>query len=68
MPVRNVFLTGGTGYMGRHLIPRLTARGHRVTACVRRGYEAKVPAGAQALPLDPLEASALKPALPGHDT
>ncbi|MBW8888847.1 MAG: NAD(P)H-binding protein [Fibrobacteres bacterium] len=68
MAVRNVFLTGGTGYMGSRLIPRLLARGHRVTACVRRGSEGKVPAGARALPLDPLDAAALKPALPGHDT
>jgi len=68
MADRNVFLTGGTGYMGSRLIPRLLARGHRVTACVRRGSEGKVPAGAQALPLDPLAAAALKPVLPGHDT
>src|SRR5206468_192555 len=68
MTVRNVFLTGGTGYMGSRLIPRLLARGHHVTACVRRGSESKVPAGARTLPLDPLDAAALRPALPGHDT
>ncbi|EPH0104403.1 NAD-dependent epimerase/dehydratase family protein, partial [Klebsiella oxytoca] len=27
----NVLLTGGTGLIGRHLIPRLLELGHRVT-------------------------------------
>jgi len=54
--------------MGSRLIPRLLARGHRVTAGVRPGSAGKVPAGAQVLPLDPLDAAALRPALTGHDT
>jgi uncharacterized protein YbjT (DUF2867 family) len=33
---RVVFVTGATGYMGRALIPRLLARGHRVLALARR--------------------------------
>ena len=41
----SVFITGGTGYMGRHLIPVLVARGHRVRALVRAGSEGKLPAG-----------------------
>ena len=65
---RKVFLTGGTGYMGTRLIPLLLARGHQVTACVRRGSEGKVGGGAKPLPLDPLNADALRPALSGHDT
>lgn len=65
---RKVFLTGGTGYMGMRLIPRLLARGHQVTACVRRSSEGKVAAGAEPLPIDPLDANALRPALSGHDT
>lgn len=43
---RSVFITGGTGYMGNALIPRLAERGHRVKALVRRGSEKKLPAGA----------------------
>lgn len=31
----DVFVTGSTGYIGRHLIPVLLARGHRVRALVR---------------------------------
>ena len=44
---RNVFITGGTGYIGRHLIPELLARGHTVRALVRS--EAKLPDGAIAV-------------------
>jgi nucleoside-diphosphate-sugar epimerase len=42
---RKVFIAGGTGYMGHHLIPRLLERGHEVTTVVRPGSERKVPAG-----------------------
>jgi uncharacterized protein YbjT (DUF2867 family) len=42
----DVFVTGGTGYMGRRLIPTLVSRGHRVRALTRPGSELKVPAGA----------------------
>ncbi|MGZ5022103.1 MAG: SDR family oxidoreductase, partial [Chthoniobacterales bacterium] len=40
----NVFVTGGTGYMGRRLIPLLVQRGHKVTALVRPGSEGRLPA------------------------
>jgi nucleoside-diphosphate-sugar epimerase len=42
-----VLLTGGTGYIGRRLIPQLVTRGHLVRAIVRPGSESKVPAGAE---------------------
>jgi len=41
---RRVFITGGTGYMGRRLIPRLLERGHQVRALVRAGSEGKLSA------------------------
>ncbi|MCC7014621.1 MAG: NAD(P)H-binding protein [Planctomycetes bacterium] len=44
---RNVFVTGGTGYLGRALIERLVARGHAVTALARPGSEARLPRGAR---------------------
>jgi uncharacterized protein YbjT (DUF2867 family) len=44
---RNVFLTGGTGYMGSHLIPLLLARGHKIRALARKGSEVKLPAGCE---------------------
>jgi uncharacterized protein YbjT (DUF2867 family) len=42
---RSVFITGGSGYMGRKLIPRLLERGHKVRVLVRRGSEKKLPVG-----------------------
>ncbi len=45
---RCVFVTGGTGYMGRQLISRLLARGHQVRALVRPGSEGRLPAGCEA--------------------
>ena len=46
---RNIFVTGGTGYMGRILTPRLVERGHTVRALVRPGSEKKLPAGCEAV-------------------
>jgi uncharacterized protein YbjT (DUF2867 family) len=45
MPRTNVFVTGGTGYIGRRLIPRLVTRGYDVRALIRSGSEQKVPPG-----------------------
>src|SRR5438132_13951432 len=50
-----VFVTGGTGYMGRRLIPRLLERGHEVRALVRLGSEKRLPAGCTAIPGDALD-------------
>ena len=41
-----VFVTGGTGYIGRPLVAELVARGHRVRALVRPGSENRLPTGA----------------------
>jgi len=37
----NLFITGGSGYIGSRLIPALQARGHTVRALVRRGSESR---------------------------
>ena len=42
----NVFITGGTGYIGSRLIPELLRRGHAVRALVRNGSDANLPSGA----------------------
>lgn len=42
---RNVFVAGGTGYVGSRLIPRLLERGHAVRAIARPGSEGKLPEG-----------------------
>jgi uncharacterized protein YbjT (DUF2867 family) len=51
----NVFITGGTGYMGRRLIPFLMQRGHKVKALVRTGSENKLPRLVSNVITDPLE-------------
>jgi uncharacterized protein YbjT (DUF2867 family) len=44
--VRRIFIAGGTGYIGRAVIPRLLSSGNQVTTLVRPGSEHKTPAGA----------------------
>jgi uncharacterized protein YbjT (DUF2867 family) len=45
MGARQVFVTGGTGYMGSRLIPGLLERGHGVVALARPESESKLPSG-----------------------
>jgi uncharacterized protein YbjT (DUF2867 family) len=49
-----ILITGGTGYMGQRLIPRLIERGHQVTAVVRKGSESKLAEQARSCIADPL--------------
>jgi uncharacterized protein YbjT (DUF2867 family) len=67
-PSRSVLITGGTGYLGRALIPSLLASGHAVRALVRRGSEARLPAGVEAVFGDPLVAENIRSALRGCGT
>jgi uncharacterized protein YbjT (DUF2867 family) len=39
--LQHVLVLGGTGFVGRHLIPRLSGTGHRVTVIARRRHEAR---------------------------
>jgi uncharacterized protein YbjT (DUF2867 family) len=65
---RHVFVTGGTGYLGRRAIPALAARGHTVRALVRRGSEGKLPAGATPVVGDALDATTFREAIAPADT
>ena len=61
----SVFIAGGTGYMGRALIPRLLARGHKVRALARPGSEGKLPSGCEVVTgnaLEPSYADSIPPA------
>jgi uncharacterized protein YbjT (DUF2867 family) len=64
----NVFVTGGTGYMGRRLIPQLLARGHRVQALVRSSSTANLPAGCVPTVGDALDAASYSAAVPPAET
>ncbi|HWO01703.1 MAG TPA: NAD(P)H-binding protein [Blastocatellia bacterium] len=57
MTPKNVFITGGTGYVGRALIAWLLDRGHAVRALVRQGSELKLAAGCEGVIGDPLDVS-----------
>ena len=64
----DLLVTGGTGYVGRHLIPALLARGHRVRALARETSLARVPEGAEAVVGDALDADSVAAALRPDDT
>src|SRR5215469_6961901 len=63
-----VFIAGGTGYMGRGLIPRLLERGHEVRALVRPGSEHKVPSGCAVIPGNALEGKSYADKISPADT
>ena len=52
-----VFVTGGTGYLGQPLIEALLARGHAVTALTRSASASRIPDGARVLIGDALDAA-----------
>ncbi|HEY7394980.1 MAG TPA: NAD(P)H-binding protein, partial [Gemmatimonadaceae bacterium] len=60
----NVFVTGGTGYIGRRLIPRLLTRGFDVRALVRPGSERKAPQGCSVVRGDALDRWTFAAAMP----
>lgn len=51
-----LFITGGSGYLGSALIPRLLQRGHHVRALIRPGSEGKLAPGCEAVRGDALDA------------
>jgi uncharacterized protein YbjT (DUF2867 family) len=65
---RDVFISGGTGYMGRVLVTELAARGNRIRVLARPGSERKVPAGASAVHGDALDLKSFEASVRGCDT
>jgi len=62
-----LFLLGGTGSTGTHLIDLGLARGHAVTAFVRSPGKLAPREGLRVVAGDPRDAAALAAAMPGHD-
>ena len=63
MSIARVFITGGTGYIGRRLIPALVERGHRVDAFVRPGSQQRLPPSAAPILGDVLSRDSLASAI-----
>ena len=64
----DILVTGGTGYIGQHLIPLLLARGHRVRVLTRAASQARVAAGATAIVGDALNENSIASAMRAGDT
>src|ERR1041385_6364878 len=68
MQARRVFVSGGTGYMGRAVGPALIARGHAVTMLARSGSERKAPPGARVVTGNALDVATFTEQVQGADT
>jgi nucleoside-diphosphate-sugar epimerase len=64
----DILVTGGTGYIGRSLIPALLARGHRVRVLTREQSTKRVLEGATAIIGDALSESSVAASLRPNDT
>src|SRR5439155_2206871 len=62
-----VLVTGASGFIGRPLVLRLVARGHRVRGLVRRAHEAQALTGAEIEVGDVRDAGAVDRATRGMD-
>lgn len=68
MSKHSIFITGGTGYIGRPLIAQLLARGHKVRALVREGSKNKPPASCETVLGDALDAASYAARIAAGDT
>jgi len=66
--VARICVTGGTGYIGKRLLPLLAAGGHKLKAVVRRGSERKLSGSAVTIIADPLVADSYTEQIRGCDT
>ena len=68
MAQHDVFLTGGTGFLGRSLATELLRRGHRVRALVRPGSESRIVQGCGLIRGDALRAETFAANVGSADT
>jgi uncharacterized protein YbjT (DUF2867 family) len=66
--MKQVFITGGTGYMGRRLIALLLEKNYAVKALVRDGSENKLPKGCSYVIGNPFNASTFSNDIPRDAT
>lgn len=64
----SVFITGGTGYLGRPLISALLDRGHEIKALVRPGSETKLPPGCTSIIGNALDSNSYSSQISPADT
>ena len=62
--MQTVFITGGTGYMGKRLIKMLLAKGYRIIALTRRQSRHEVPAGAEVVTGNPFDEKTFSESIP----
>jgi len=68
MAQHEVFLTGGTGFLGRSLAAELLRRGHRVRVLARPGSESRVITGCEVVHGDALHAESYAATIAPADT
>ena len=66
--MKNVFVAGGTGYIGRRLCGELLRKGYAVAVLVRPGSEQRVTAGCRAIPGNALDHTTFRGELSGAHT
>ncbi|MEO8303434.1 MAG: NAD(P)H-binding protein [Betaproteobacteria bacterium] len=64
----DIFVTGGTGYIGTRLLSALVARGHSVRALVRASSSVALPPGVAAVPGNALDPATFAGKLDAGDT
>lgn len=65
---KNVFITGGTGYIGSRIIPLLAEKGYHVTALARKESLNKLPGGCKPVAGNALDENTFKEYLKDCDT